>query len=246
MNITAFRTQLTLLLILAFSLVVNAQTYGRKRYEPTTYWPYLFEDFQKGVVVYNNDTVSMAKLNFHLRAQSLDCIDYNGKIARVVLTKFQCAIIDKEVYRIIDGKPMRQIHEEEDAMLMNHTYINYDAMDNTYKQGLALYAREKMDVTIRANWNGHLNYANIPMPGEFNESYKDMLEKKTDGNPLLTNSVNYFVVKGKAFRAIPKDCYEQLDKTAQKQLKNFVKVKKLKWKTTEDLIVILQYLKTLM
>lgn len=246
MNITAFRTQLTLLLILAFSLVVNAQTYSRKRYEPTTYWPYLFEDFHKGVVVYNNDTVSMAKLNFHLRAQSLDCIDYNGKIAHVVLTKFQCAIINKEVYRIVDGKPMRQIHEEEDAMLMNHTYINYDAMDNNYMQGFALYAREKMDVTVRANWNGHLNYANIHMPGEFNESYKEMLEKKTDGTPLLTNNVNYFVVKGKAFRAIPKDCYEQLDKSAQKQLKDFVKEKKLKWKTTEDLIVILQYLKTLM
>lgn len=246
MNMTAFRTHITLLLILAFCLTADAQTYSRKRYEPTTYWPYLFEDFQKGVVVYNNDTVSMAKLNFHLRAQSLDCIDYSGRIARVVLTKFQCAIINQEVYRIIDGKPMRQIHEEEDAMLMSHTYINYDAMDNTYMQGLALYAREKMDVAVRANWNGHLNYANIHMPGEFNESYKEMLEKKTDGSPLLTNNVNYFVVKGKSFRAIPKDCYDQLDKSAQKQLKDFVKSKKLKWKTTEDLIVILQYLKTLM
>lgn len=246
MNTTALRIRLTLLFILAFSLTATAQTCSRKRYEPTTNWPYLFDDFKKGVVVYNNDTVSMAKLNFHLRAQSLDCIDFNGKIARVVLAKFQCAIIDKEVYRIIDGKPMRQIHEEEDAMLMEHTYINYDAMDNTYMQGLALYAREKMDVAVRANWNGHLNYANIHMPGEFNENYKEMLERKTDGNPLLTNSVNYFVVKGKSFRAIPKDCYGQLDKSGQKKLKSFVKAKKLKWKTSEDLIVILQHIKTLM
>lgn len=240
------KTLFSLLLCTAFCVTVDAQTNGRQRYTPTTNWPYLFEDFQKGVVVYNNDTVSMAKLNFHLRAQSLDCIDYNGKIARVSLSKFQCAIIDKEVYRFVNYMPMRQIYEEEDAMLMNHSYINYDVLDSGYNQGLALYARENMEVSVRANWNGHLNYANIHMPGEFNENYKELFQKRSDGQKLLINNVNYFVVKGKAFRAIPKECYDQLSKSNQKLLKSQMKAKGLKWKKTTDLIAILQILKQLM
>lgn len=240
------KTLLTILLCMVLCMATDAQAKGVRQYEPTTNWPYLLDDFQKGVVVYDNDTVSMAKLNFHLRAQSLDCIDYNGKIARVSLSKFQCAIIDREVYRFVDGKPMRQIYEEEDAMLMNHSYINYDVMDSQYNQGLALYARENLETNIRANWNGHLNYANIHMPGEFNESYKELVQKKSDGQKLHINNVNYFVVKGKAFRAIPKDCYEQLSKSSQKELRSQMKAKKLKWKKTEDLIAILQLLKQLM
>lgn len=240
------KTLFSLLLCTAFCVTADAQTNGRQRYTPTTNWPYLFEDFQKGVVVYNNDTVSMAKLNFHLRAQSLDCIDYNGKIARVSLSKFQCAIIDKEVYRFVNYMPMRQIYEEEDAMLMNHSYINYDVLDSGYNQGLALYARENMEVSVRANWNGHLNYANIHMPGEFNENYNELFLKRSDGQKLLINNVNYFVVKGKAFRAIPTECYDQLSKSNQKLLKSQMKAKGLKWKKTTDLIAILQILKQLM
>ncbi len=237
------RLLLTLMLMVA-SVAIFAQRSAVKPYAPTTSWPYLFEDFQKGVVVYNNDTVSMAKLNIHLRAKTLDCIDASGKVARVVLSpKFQCAIINKEVYRIVDYKPMRQVYEEEDAMLMNYTYVNYDVMDNDYKQGLALYAREKFDVTVRANWNGHINYENIPMPGEFNESYKELRETRTDGKPLHINDVYYFVLKDKVFRAIPKECNEQLDKQGQKQLKSLVKSRNLKWRNPEDLIVILQWMK---
>ena len=231
--------------LLCIMLCVSAYAQGnsRQRYVPTTNWPYLLEDFRKGVVVYDNDTVSMAKMNFHLRAQSLDCIDYNGKIARASLAKFQCTIIDNVVYRFVDGKPMRQIHEEEDAMLMNHSYINYDVMDSQYNQGLALYARENIEVNVRANWNGHLNYANIHMPGEFNENYKELFMKKSDGQKLFINNVNYFVIKGKAFRAIPQECYGQLDKDGQKKLKSLIKEKKLKWKKEDDQIVILQFLK---
>lgn len=239
------KTLISFLLCTTFCLTADAQVNGRQGYVPTTNWPYLLEDFQKGVVVYNNDTVSMAKLNFHLRAQSLDCIDYNGKIARVSLSKFQCAIIDKEVYRFVNNMPMRQIYEEEDAMLMNHSYINYDVIDRGYNQGLALYARENMEVSVRANWNGHLNYANIHMPGEFNENYKELFLKRSDGQKLLINNVNYFVVKGKAFRAIPRECYDQLDKNAEKKLKAYIKAKNLKWKETEDQIAILQFLKQL-
>ncbi len=246
MNITSRKALLPLLLLLMLCTAASAQTSGRQRYVPTTNWPYLFDDFKKGVVVYDNDTVSMAKLNFHLRAQSLDCIDSGGKIARVTLSKFQCAIIDKEVYRFVDGKPMRQIYEEEDAMLMNHSYINYDAMDNGYNQGLALYARENLETNIRANWNGHLNYASIHMPGEFNENYKELFLKKSDGQKLLINTVNYFVVKGKAFRAIPQECYDQLDKDGKQKLKRQIKSQNLKWKKPADQIAILLLLKQLM
>lgn len=219
---------------------------GKRVYEPNTNWPYLFEDFFQGTIVIGTDTVSRTRLNYHLRSEALQCIDHTGKIARVIFGNMNCVLVNNEVYRFVDGKLMRQMYAEEDAMLVDHQYIDYDVMDVSYMQGLATYARNTSETAMVANMNGHPNYKVLPMRGEFNELYDDMRQNWFDGLPLYTRHSYFFVVKGKVIHAVQGDCVAELSKADRRDFKAFLKSNHLKWNKKDDLVAILQYLKTIM
>lgn len=212
-------------------------------YKPMITWPFLFSDFQDGIMVVGEDSVSQSKLNFHLRSEALDCIDANGKIARIIFPGIKGILIDHQTYRFIDGHPMRQLFEEDGDMLMEYYYIDYDLMGKGYNEGMALYARENFDVSIRANWHNFPNYKELHMPGEFNELYTELKDKRHGGMELPVKLRYYFVIGGKTIAANSSSCGELLDKQGRKQLASFIKANKLKWKTPEHLITILQYLR---
>lgn len=233
-----------IVLCLLSAVAVSAQSRAPKEYAPTTSWPFLFDDFYDGVILVADDTVSQAKVNFHLRAESLFCVDKEGKIARVAFANMNGVVVNSRVYRFINGKPMLQVYEEEDAMLVRSRFIDYDLMDQGYMQGLAAYARENFDVAIRANWNNHLDYSNIHMPGEFNEEYVTLFGNRSSGQELPVKDRFYFVIKGQVIPADKSGCMDVLDKQGRKQFGEYLKSHKLKWKTVSDLVAILQYLKT--
>lgn len=236
---------LFILIVLTFLSSVNASAQSRasKEYVPTITWPFLFDDFYDGIILVGNDTVSHAKVNFHLRAEKLFCVNNDGKVMRVTFANMNGVIINKRVYRFVEGKLMLQIHEEDDAMLVRYKFLDYDLFDNGYMQGLALYARENFDVSLRANWNNHLDYKNIHMPGEFNEDYLTLFNNRSSAQELPVKDRYYFIINGKAIPATKSGCSELLDKDGRKKLNDFLKSHNLKWKTANDLVTILRFMK---
>lgn len=226
---------------------VGAQSAMTKDYEPTVNWPYLLNDFYQGTIILSDGTPSHARLNFHLRSQRLDCIDTQGKVGHVIFPNIDLISINGNIYRIIDGKPMQQLHAEQDAMLLEHVYIDYELIDKEkYKYGMALYARATSDISMQANWNNSINLQTLHMSGEFNEPYLELRNAWYDGIKLPVRHVRYFSVKGNAFRAIPSDTYALLSADARKQLRSYIKSNKLKWSRQEDLTQILKQLKEAM
>lgn len=238
-----FLTSVLTFLILVCSVTNGSAQRKTKEYEPTINWPYLLDDFYYGTIVLNTDTVSKTRMNFHLRSEGLYCIDKSGKVARVVFPNMQCVIIKNQVYRFVDNKPMLQVYAESDALLMDYQFIDYDLMDNSYMEGLALYAKQTSDNNMTMHLNPHFNYKTIHMRGEFNESYAEMRNNWYDGKELPMKQHYYFVVRDKAIHATLSECNKLLDKEAQKRLKDLIKARKLKWKNKDNLTVILQFMK---
>lgn len=235
--------QITLSLLLLLSIATGWAQTGRGTYEPTLNWPYLLDDFYDGTIIIGTDSVCKTRLNIHLRSEALYCIDSEGKIARVIFPNMSAIIISNNLYRFVDGKPMKQLHAEGDALLMDYTYIDFEQMKAGYTQGMALYARAYSETSMQANLNNHIDLKELHMKGEFNESYNEMRNTWYDGDKLPVRNVCYFIVHGKTFRAISTECNAHLDKAAQKKLKQLVKSKKLKWKNREDLVTILKFMK---
>lgn len=234
-----------ILIVLTLLSVINVSAQNRtsKEYAPTINWPFLFDDFYDGTILVGNDTVSHAKVNFHLRAEKLFCVDKDGKVARVTFANMNGVIINKRVYRFADGKLMLQIHEEDGAMLVRYKFLDYDLFDNGYMQGLALYARENLDVSLKANWNNHLDYKNIHMPGEFNEEYLTLFNNRSTAQELPVKERYYFIINGKLIPANKSGCTELLDKDGRKKFNDYLKSHNLKWKTASDLVTILRFMK---
>lgn len=238
------RALLSLFLVAAV-MVCLAQPHVKK-YEPTINWPYLLDDFYSGTIMLGNNTASQTRLNFHLRSEALQCIDSEGKVARIMFPNIDYIIINSKVYRFVDGKPMLQVYAKSEALLMDYCYIDFDMMGKGYNEGMALYAREISEISMKANWNNHLAYKSFHMRGEFNESYSDLRNNWYDGEKLPVKHTYYFIVKGTAFRAIASECYDRLNKDGKKNLKSLIKKSKLKWKEEKDLITILQFMKDTM
>lgn len=224
-------------------MVSATAQFGTKEYEPTTNWPYLLNDFYNGTIVMGTDSVSRSRLNFHLRSLALYCIDDEDKVARVIFPNISCVIINNNIYRLVDGKPMQQLYAEQGALLMEYTYIDFDLMNVGYNQGMALYARASSETAMLANRNNYLDLETIHMRGEFNENYHEMRTNWYDGQKLPLHISYYFVIDGRHFRAVNSECNGHLDAAGQKALKRFIKEKKLKWKKKEDLVLILQFMK---
>ena len=51
---------------------------ARAEYSPTTMWPYLYEDFTEGLVMYKNGSAIKGKLNIHLEQGELQYIEGDG------------------------------------------------------------------------------------------------------------------------------------------------------------------------
>lgn len=238
--------RITLLIIFLLTFAAGKAQQSSNEYEPTTNWPFLMKDFYDGTIVLAKDSICDTKLNYHLRSEALYCIDPNGKVARVLFPDMQCVVISNIIYRFVNGKLMLQLHAEDDAMLMDHAYIDFDRMEAGYTQGHALYARNTSETSMVANVNGHPILHTLHMKGENNESYANLRETWFDGQKLPIRHTNYFVLKGKTIKALQKECNDLLSKDKQKQLKALVKTNKLKWTRKEDLITILRFMKTAM
>lgn len=234
-----------IVMLLLATIGINAQKVSKSEFEPTVNWPYLLDDFYMGRIFVGNDTVSDTRLNFHMRSEAIQCIDKSGNIARIIFPNISRIVVGDKTYRLIDGKPMLQIAGGNEVMVMEYRSLDYDLFDNGYMQGVALYARQNSDHVMKVNWNPHVDYKSIPMPGEFNESYAEMRTKWFDGQQLPVKTRYIFVIDGQSFHATLSDCNDRLNKDGRKQLKEFIKSQKLKWNKPLDLFLILQKFKLL-
>jgi hypothetical protein len=61
------------LLLQILFLLTGLSVYAE--YEPTTVWPYIYENFADGIVVYSNGQANKAKFNVHLEAAELQYLE---------------------------------------------------------------------------------------------------------------------------------------------------------------------------
>lgn len=215
---------------------------GNNGYVPTTNWPYLFDDFHKGTIFLTDGTPSEARLNIHLRAETLDCITEYGRIARVAFPNISHILINGNVIRFIDGKPMMQLSSDGKNRLYEYCHIEYDFLNNGYMNAAYTNERATSDLYKRAVINPHFYKNTIHMKGEFNEDYKELFSTKNSGHELYIKHTYYFSFNGKTIRAQQKDCNNILSAEGRKQLKKFVKTNNLKWNNPDDLKTILRFM----
>jgi len=213
---------------LIFSLGVFAQ------YEPTTVWPYIYEDFSQGMVIFKDGKANKSSVNIHLNAGELQYLE-GDRIMTATLDDVDCAVMNDVKYVVADNKMMQVILENEQhtAFVLNCVLADLDALYSV--QGA--YGSNTNTQAVRSQ-------VSVDLGGLGVSSHAKLLaEKKEDGGKLITTKEKKYIKVGNTVApAYQKDIENAFGLSGNQEWKSFLKTEKIKFRKEADLLKVAQYL----
>ena len=223
------------LLVQFFLLFVGVSVYAE--YEPTTVWPYIYEDFTDGIVMYANGQALKAKLNIHLEAAELQYLE-NDRIMTSYLDGVDYAVIGDEKYVVADGQMMKVYTENDsrDAFLLILRVGDLTSLQS----GTGAYGSS-------ANTQAVSTKTSLDLGGKAVVDHSKLLSdrKEDNGKDLPVKETKYIKVKDKCCKAFQKDVEREFGLSGNAQWKSFLKTEKIKWRKEVDLFKVVEYLYSL-
>ena len=219
-------------LVLTLAWLASVITVSAAKYEPNTRWPYLYQDFTKGVVFFEgNQKSSQMDLNIHLMGNVLHYIGQDGKIYKNDDQKVTRVEIGDEAYIFSDHKLVKILANEGTNLLVMLTKANFDAL----QQSSGAYGASLNSSATRDLSSLDLGGLDTPELGK-------MLQEKNDGRTIPMVQQYFFIIGGQQIEATKKGVEKFVGDAKADALKQFLKEKKTKWKDELSLAQLLQFL----
>jgi len=219
-------------LVLTMAWLASVITVSAAKYEPNTRWPYLYQDFTKGVVFFEgNQKSSQMDLNIHLMGNVLHYIGQDGKIYKNDDQKVTRVEIGDDAYIFSDHKLVKILANEGTNLLVLLTKANFDAL----QQSSGAYGASLNSSATRDLSSLDLGGLDTPELGK-------MLQEKNDGRTIPMVQQYFFIIGGQQIEATKKGVEKFVGEAKADALKQFLKEKKTKWKDELSLAQLLQFL----
>lgn len=220
-----------LILSLLFSIAVKAE------YSPTTMWPYLYEDFTEGLVMYRSGSAIKAKLNIHLENGELQYLEGDA-IMTTDLRNIDYAVIGTDKFAVAEQSMMKVLDENESrtAFVLLSTLGDFEALF----VGTGAYGSSANTQAVRSQ-------SSLEIGGKSVVSHAKLLvEKKEDnGKSLSIKEKLYIKVGSISAPAYQKDVERVFELSGNQEWKSFLKSNKIKWRKPEDLYKVAEYLSSI-
>lgn len=217
----------SIVLVLFISLVFNL-----KAQECTNIWPYVYTEFQKGVLYMPGDVKLESEFNIHVQESKLHYIE-NGIIKEAQSEKISLVKIGNDLYMNVEGQVMKVIGSDERGFVATLILGDFDKL---YNSGGAYGSS--------SNSSSVTKLSSIEIGGKGGvTNVVQLQQRKNNGEGMvLPLKHRYFLVtKGKVYRATRKGIMSQLDKLESARFKKFLKSHKIKWSDTESLLALLDF-----
>lgn len=219
-----------ILLLAAAFMAVAASAQSEK---PTVNWPYIFPDFEQGIIEKVGGVVEKSGYNIHLNIGALHYLE-NGKIKEHPTAGVKSMTIGETVFRNVGGKMLKVLGETEGGFVVEEILANYGAIvsrDGAYGGAVASRDQAFSHHENNGSLNGYL----------VTDNYKDLIAIKHDSAELPVTRKIYivmgiqkiFVNKKSVLDAFPLD---------KKAFSAFLKNENIKWTDTEDLLKVIDYI----
>lgn len=207
-----------------------------QKYEPTTTWPYMYEEFIPGkITTYQGGFIDYDKVNINLINGRVHYVQ-NGKIMQADINTVAMLSIAQDSYFCVGGKMAKVLKNAQKGAVLLSTSVDITAMgrsDIGYGNS-AIASTQNMSMTA----------LNSAIDFSLNRSLDDLRGEKQDGETLATKEIRGLYYKGKFIPASRVDVLniEGIDKEA---VKAFLKTEKIKFNKLDDLVKLLDFLYTL-
>ena len=204
--------------------------FGASAQTPTTTYPYLYDTFTDGTVVMTDGNKEARKMNVHLRAGRLHYID-NGIIKEAYLTDVAAVEIGNDVYVPVYTSVMKVVAKNDNGCVVVEQLGDYEAA----LSGTGAYGTS-------ATSSATMKLSSVHQEGQVNQNYMNILNEKTDGMDLRIQSTYYLVTTKYKVKANRSDIEAMLPQGKADLLKVYIKEHKVKWKSPQGLLPLVDFL----
>ena len=197
---------------------------------PTTKYPYLYDTFTDGTVVMTDGNKEARKMNVHLRAGRLHYLD-NGIIKEAFLTDVAAVEIGGDVYIPVFTSVMKVVAKNDNGCVVVEQLGDFEAV----LSGTGAYGTS-------ASSSATMKLSSVHQDGQVNQNYMNVLNEKTDGVDLSIQSTYYLVTPKYKVKANRPDVEAVLPQGKTELLKAYIKEHKVKWKSPQGLLPLVDFL----
>lgn len=211
--------------LLVLSLLAGAwMAFGQ--YVPTTSWPYVYDEFQDGSLIWNGGKEKGGKYNINLADKKLHFIE-GAYIKAADMVDVLTVRIGQDVYQNAAGEMLKVLSKSEKSLVLEAREIDYAALNETggaygsSSTTIGTTALSSLEGIGATNASANINHMELKM-------------NKESGKALTLISQKFLFVKGQKIKASKRDFMDVpgLDKEAAKQ---FLKEQKIKWNKVQDI-----------
>lgn len=225
------------LAILACATASIASAQFSQEYEPSSGWPYLYEDFKEAIVYYHNSNPESANINVHLLNNTLHFTDGNKIMIVRDANRIDSVVCSDNTVLLRKGNLYVTQIAKTDRIIIGRTCEGdlHALDDNNGAYGTPTSTGATQNV---ASFKDHGNVSAW--------RYKDMIADRHNTRTLPTIKRTVFVIDNRAVcHATKSGVNGYLDKEQKKLFKAFLKENKIKWKETDHLVRVAQFLESI-
>lgn len=204
---------------------------AQAQYEPNTKWPYIYETFLPGAIIFEGNQKTQAELNIHLAGNVLHYVDSRGRIMQSDERNVIRVEIGEDAYLYNGHRLMKIVANNGTNVLLRLLRADFAAMQNSGgAYGASLNSSASSDLSS-------LDLGGLDQP-----EMGKMLQEKDEGRtiPLVENY--YFIIDGKEIDANKKAVERLIGSERAAEWKKFQKENKVKWKKEESLKQVLDFI----
>ena len=215
-----------LALLLAGALACQAQ-----RYQPKDTWPYLYSDFQNGLV-YTSAGVQIQEAMMNVTVEGKLHYVKDEKILAVDMKNVYTVRIGNDVYVNAGGKLMKVLAENDNGAVVLETAVDYDQMSKAdIGYGVKSATASTQNITTLTGY----------MSAMVDMALSTVMDQKASGSVIATKEKTYLRVgvglTPASKRALLESPY--VDKSAAKA---FLKSEKIDWKNPKSLLKVVDFI----
>lgn len=217
-------------IFVTLSMLCLAFFAGAADYNPTSTWPYLYEDFQEGTIYMIQGTKMIQKVNVHCAHGKLHFLD-KEIIKEVIPTDVLMVEIGSDKYFAQYGVMYKIVAQNDNGMVLASILGDFAALNET---GGAYGTSSTSSATTKLS--------SFELEGQVNQNHMLILQSKDNGAELNLKTT-YYVKTPKFFaKASAKELGSVLDAGKSAQWKAWQKEHKIKWNKPESVLEVVNFL----
>jgi hypothetical protein len=217
----------TILFLFIFVMLFKVQS---QQYDPTTKWPYLYENFTNGVIYFADNTKITANVNVHLLNSTLHYL--KSELVFQIEPKDLIRVeIGSDYYIYIDNQLSRVIKQNNNNLLTSITKGDFDAL-----------LKSSGAYGMSANSSATRDLSSLEIGGLTNLNHREMIIEKEDGQSLPVKKEYFFIIDNYTLAVSKKNLEKQLNPEMKDKLKTYLKQNRFKWNDEKQLGELLDFL----